>query len=129
MRKNSAKVFDAKFDAGEDISDVVDRSKMAWPGRETRRVNVDFPAWVVEALDREARRLGSPDRRWSSFRSPSDSARRRESRRRSAEAHLQGEAVDQRSQRRNRRRVGLAVDAARAEMALERGDDGVGRGS
>jgi CopG antitoxin of type II toxin-antitoxin system len=58
MRKISAKNFDAKFDAGEDISDFVDWSKMTRPGRETRRVNVDFPAWVVEALDREARRLG-----------------------------------------------------------------------
>jgi hypothetical protein len=31
---------------------------MTRPGRETRRVTVDFPAWVVEALDREAWRLG-----------------------------------------------------------------------
>ena len=31
---------------------------MRRPGRETRRVNVDFPGWVVEALDREAQRLG-----------------------------------------------------------------------
>ena len=58
MRKISAKEFDAKFDAGEDISEFVDWSKMRRPGREIRRVNVDFPAWVVEALDREAQRLG-----------------------------------------------------------------------
>jgi hypothetical protein len=31
---------------------------MRRPGREIRRVNVDFPGWVVEALDREAERLG-----------------------------------------------------------------------
>lgn len=58
MKKISAKEFDAKFEAGEDISEFVDWSKMRRPGRETRRVNVDFPGWVVEELDREARRLG-----------------------------------------------------------------------
>ena len=58
MKKIGAKEFDAKFDADEDISEFVDWSKMRRPGRETRRVNVDFPAWVVEALDREAQRLG-----------------------------------------------------------------------
>lgn len=58
MRKVSTKEFDARFDAGEDISEFVDWSKMRRPGREIRRVNVDFPSWVVEALDREAERLG-----------------------------------------------------------------------
>ena len=58
MKKISANEFEAKFDAGEDISEFVDWSKMRRPGRETRRVNVDFPGWVVEALDREAGRLG-----------------------------------------------------------------------
>jgi Ribbon-helix-helix protein, copG family len=28
------------------------------PGLEQRRVNVDFPEWMIESLDREARRLG-----------------------------------------------------------------------
>jgi hypothetical protein len=28
------------------------------PGLEQRPVNVDFPAWMIESLDREARRLG-----------------------------------------------------------------------
>ncbi len=58
MKKVSAKEFDAKFHAGEDIAEFVDWSKMRRPGREVRRVNVDFPNWVVEALDREAQRLG-----------------------------------------------------------------------
>jgi hypothetical protein len=58
MKKISTEAFDAKFDAGEDISEFVDWSKARRPGRETRRVNVDFPGWVVEALDREAERLG-----------------------------------------------------------------------
>ena len=58
MKKVSAKEFDARFDAGEDISGFVDWARMRRPGREVRRVNVDFPNWVVEALDREAERLG-----------------------------------------------------------------------
>ena len=58
MKKVSAREFDARFDAGEDISDFVDWSKMRRPGREVRRVNIDFPNWVVEALDPEAERLG-----------------------------------------------------------------------
>ena len=58
MRKISSEAFDRKFDDGEDVSELVDWSKMRRPGREVRRVNVDFPAWVVEALDREAARLG-----------------------------------------------------------------------
>jgi hypothetical protein len=28
------------------------------PALEQRRVNVDFPSWMVDSLDREARRLG-----------------------------------------------------------------------
>lgn len=58
MKKISAKAFDAKFDAGEDISEFVDWSRSRRPGREVRRVNVDFPGWVVEALDREAEHRG-----------------------------------------------------------------------
>jgi hypothetical protein len=51
--------FDKKFDDGvEDIIDDLDLSKMTRPGREPRRVNVDLPSWMVEALDREARRIG-----------------------------------------------------------------------
>jgi hypothetical protein len=50
--------FDKKFDAGEDVSGDVDWSKARRPNLAIRRVNVDFPAWVVEALDREAARLG-----------------------------------------------------------------------
>ena len=50
--------FDRKFDAGKDINDDLDISKARRPGLETRRVNVDFPAWMVESLHREARSLG-----------------------------------------------------------------------
>ncbi len=53
-----ASEFDKRFDAGEDVSGELDLSGARRPGREQRRVNVDFPAWMVESLDREARRLG-----------------------------------------------------------------------
>ena len=50
--------LEEKFDAGEDISAHIDWSKTRRPTLEPRRVNVDFPAWVVDGLDREARHLG-----------------------------------------------------------------------
>lgn len=53
-----ASEFDAAFDAGEDITEYLDLSTMHRPNLESRRVNVDFPAWVVDGLDREAARLG-----------------------------------------------------------------------
>lgn len=53
-----AHAFDAKFDEGADVSGDVDWGKARRPNLKLKRVNVDFPSWVVEALDREARRLG-----------------------------------------------------------------------
>ncbi len=53
-----AKSFDAKFDKGEDVTRVLDLSKARRPLQEQRRVNVDFPTWMIESLDREAGRLG-----------------------------------------------------------------------
>ncbi len=53
-----AKDFDRKFDAGEDVSGRLDLSKIRRPGQRQRRVNVDFPIWMIESLDREAKRLG-----------------------------------------------------------------------
>lgn len=51
--------FDKKFyQDKEDIIEDLDLSQMKRPGHEQRRVNVDFPVWMVEALDREANRLG-----------------------------------------------------------------------
>ncbi|HVI09203.1 MAG TPA: CopG family transcriptional regulator [Candidatus Binatia bacterium] len=53
-----ARVVDRKFDRGEEISNQFDL-KRAWRiGNDPKRVNVDFPAWMVHSLDREARRLG-----------------------------------------------------------------------
>lgn len=53
-----AKELDKKFDKGENISEHLDLSKAARPGRTQRRVNVDLPTWMVVSLDEEAKRLG-----------------------------------------------------------------------
>ncbi len=53
-----AEEFDRRFDAGEDMSDYIDWDKGTHLNLESRRVNVDFPAWMVRDLDRAARRLG-----------------------------------------------------------------------
>ena len=53
-----SKDFDRKFDEGQDITGDLDLSTAHRPGQVQRRVNVDFPGWMVEALDREATRLG-----------------------------------------------------------------------
>jgi len=50
--------FDKKFDAGENVSAAIDWSQTRRPNDQPRRVNVDFPAWVVEGLDKQARHLG-----------------------------------------------------------------------
>lgn len=50
--------FERKFDDGVDITADLDLVKLRRPGQEPRRVNVDFPAWMIESLDREANRLG-----------------------------------------------------------------------
>lgn len=55
-----ARDFDKKFDAGEDITEHLDLSKARRPEQEQKRVNVDFPIWMIQALDKEAKRLGVP---------------------------------------------------------------------
>jgi predicted DNA binding CopG/RHH family protein len=58
--KVKAKELDRKFDAGEDVTRFLDVSRARRPGHEQRRVNVDFPSWMIDSLDREASRLGVP---------------------------------------------------------------------
>ena len=54
-----AKEFDEKSDRGEeDITQYLDTSKARRAKTEQKRVNVDFPTWVIEALDKEANRVG-----------------------------------------------------------------------
>ena len=58
--KVKARELDRKFDAGEDVTRFLDVSRARRPGHEQRRVNVDFPTWMINSLDREASRLGVP---------------------------------------------------------------------
>jgi macrodomain Ter protein organizer (MatP/YcbG family) len=58
MKAIKAKEIEKKFDEGEDISKYLDLSKARRPEQEQKRVNVDFPLWMIQLLDKEARRLG-----------------------------------------------------------------------
>ena len=53
-----AKEFDKKFDNGEDVSEHYDMANAVRPSQEQKRVNVDFPFWMIQSLDKEAKRLG-----------------------------------------------------------------------
>ena len=53
-----ASELDQKFDDNQNILDSLDLSQARRPALEQKRVNVDFPAWMITALDREARKLG-----------------------------------------------------------------------
>lgn len=53
-----AKDFEQQFDEGVDISASLDLTKSKRVLQEHRRVNVDFPTWMIESLDREASKLG-----------------------------------------------------------------------
>ena len=55
-----AREFDKRFDEGQNISKYLDMSKARRPKQEQKRVNVDFPLWMIQLLDKEARRLGVP---------------------------------------------------------------------
>ncbi|MCL2490452.1 MAG: BrnA antitoxin family protein [Propionibacteriaceae bacterium] len=59
MKAVSAEEFDRVFDEGEqDMVEYVDLSSVRRPGEETKRVNVDLPVWMIDSLDKEARRVG-----------------------------------------------------------------------
>ncbi len=53
-----AKDFEQQFDTGVDISASLDLTKAKRVLQKQRRVNVDFPTWMIESLDREASKLG-----------------------------------------------------------------------
>jgi hypothetical protein len=55
-----AKEFEKKFNNNEDITKYLDVSKARRPVQEQKRVNVDFPTWMIHSLDKEAKRLGVP---------------------------------------------------------------------
>jgi hypothetical protein len=56
--KIKADEFEQRFDNSEDVTAYLEVEQARRPGIEHRRVNVDFPGWMVESLDREAKRLG-----------------------------------------------------------------------
>ena len=53
-----AKKIDRDFDSGKDITSSLDLTKIQRPNQKQKRVNVDFPTWMIESLDKEASRLG-----------------------------------------------------------------------
>ena len=53
-----AKKFDRDFDQGKDVTGALELSKARRPKQEQKRVNVDFPTWMIEMLDKEAGRVG-----------------------------------------------------------------------
>lgn len=53
-----AKNFDQQFDDGVNLTASLDLSKAKRVLQEQRRVNVDFPTWMIDSLDREASKLG-----------------------------------------------------------------------
>jgi hypothetical protein len=55
-----AEEFDKKFDEGEDVSQHLDLDKSRRPAQEQKRINIDLPLWMIQQLDKEARRLGVP---------------------------------------------------------------------
>jgi hypothetical protein len=62
MKKNKATIkaseLDRLFDEGGDITPHLNLSTARRPGLEQKRVNVDFPQWVIDSLDLQAARLG-----------------------------------------------------------------------
>jgi hypothetical protein len=53
-----AKDLDNKFDRGEKVTQHLDLTRSRRAGQEPKRVDVEFPEWMIDSLDREARRLG-----------------------------------------------------------------------
>ncbi len=53
-----ANEFDTRFDNGEDITDSLNLSQVKRAGYEQKSIDIDFPTWMIEALDQEAKRLG-----------------------------------------------------------------------
>lgn len=53
-----AREIDKKFDEGESVLKYFDTNKVKKPEKELKRVNVDFPVWMVNSLDQQACKLG-----------------------------------------------------------------------
>ncbi len=53
-----AKEFDKKFDEGGDITPLINKNQARRLNQSIKRVNVDFPQWMIDSLDKQAKRLG-----------------------------------------------------------------------
>ena len=53
-----ARELDRKFEAGEEVTAFLDLARARRINQKPRRVNVDFPEWMIQSLDKEADRLG-----------------------------------------------------------------------
>jgi len=58
MKNQKAFEIDKRFDEGEEVLEYFDLTKIKKPNEEIKRINVDFPLWMVESLDRRAKHLG-----------------------------------------------------------------------
>lgn len=64
MKKITAKEFDKKFDNSEDITEYLNFSSairlkdIKKLKTETKKINVDFPEWIINSLDEEAKKIG-----------------------------------------------------------------------
>jgi hypothetical protein len=54
----TAQEFEKRFDEGEDITPYIDKATIRRPGLEARRVNVDFPEWIIDKLDLQSKLIG-----------------------------------------------------------------------
>lgn len=57
LEKITSEEFDRRFDDGEDMGDFLD-TKKAKVSKQTQRINIDFPAFFLERIDKEARKIG-----------------------------------------------------------------------
>jgi hypothetical protein len=55
-----AEDFDGKFDRGEEVLEYLELARARRVEQDQKRVNVDFPIWMIHSLDKEAQRLGIP---------------------------------------------------------------------
>jgi predicted DNA binding CopG/RHH family protein len=59
MKKRlSAEELDRRFDEGEDITGYLNLESARHINLESKRVSVDVPAWMVQAIDRQADMIG-----------------------------------------------------------------------
>ncbi len=54
----TAEEFDQRFERGESVTELLDFERASRPRLQARRVHVDFPEWMITALDQQAGRFG-----------------------------------------------------------------------